>query len=359
MVMNKSYIFIIGLKKNHCRKMRRAKLVEVGKIIIEEDVPKPILDSQEVLIRTSYCGICGSDIAAYLGEHPFIHPPIVLGHEACGVVEEIGEEVNNISKGDKVVIEPLITCGACYNCQSGNYNRCDKIKVVGCQLDGAFSEFFKIPYYRVYRLPDEIPLSVATLIEPLAVAVHAVTRAKITREDNVVVIGDGPIGLLTAFIARNSGAEVAIIGISDYKLNVAESLGITNTINAKRDNVYEILKNTFNRIDVIIECVGHTSVTLNQAIDLARRGGRIVILGVFHEEVPVKIGYVQDKELELYGSLVYVSSDFHRAIDIASQTSQKLKGLITKVFPLDKTDEAFQYILQKRDEVVKVIIRAS
>jgi L-iditol 2-dehydrogenase len=340
--------------------MKRAKLIEACKIIIEENVPKPTLGIHEVLIRTSYCGICGSDIAAYLGEHPFIHPPIVLGHEACGIIEEINKaNIEGINEGDKVIVEPLITCGTCYNCRSGNYNRCEKIKVIGCQTDGAFSEFFKIPYYRVYRLPDEIPLTVAPLIEPLAVAVHAVKRGRITQEDNVVVIGDGPVGLLTALVTRNKGAEVAVIGISDRKLNVAKNLGIQNVINGKRDDVYEKLKNIFDKtkIDVVIECVGHTPTTLDQAIELTRRGGRIVVVGVFHKEVPMKIGYVQDKELELYGSLVYVSSDFYHAIDIASQIAQKLKSLITKVFPLDKVDEAFQYLLKKRDETIKVMIK--
>lgn len=340
--------------------MRVAKLVGSDKIIIE-DVEKLRPGLSEVLINVKFCGICGSDIYAYLGKHPFIHPPIVLGHEFSGIISEVGEGVKDLVTGRKVVVEPLVTCGKCYSCRAGQYNRCSNIKVVGCQVDGAFSEYFVAPSHRVFTLPDDVSLEIGALIEPLAVSVHAVKRGKVERGHHVVVLGDGPVGILTALAAKKVAADVTIIGISDYKLDKALNCGVDYAVNVRNVDPVRYAKERFGHdgVDVVFECVGHTAQTVNQAIDMARRGARIVIVGVFDEDIPVKMGYVQDRELELLGSLTYTASDFQNAINYASSKEISLREIITKIFQLGEITHAFRFILENRDVALKVLVQVT
>ncbi len=341
--------------------MKRAVLVKPKQIVIEDvDIPKP--GKGEVLINVKYCGICGSDLHAYHGVHPFIKPPIVPGHEFSGVISEIGEGVEGLKEGQRVVVEPLITCGKCTNCRLGHYNRCIQMKVIGCQVNGAFAEYVSVPAHRVIPLPDEVSFKHGALVEPLAVAVHAVKRAGVIGGSKVVVIGAGPIGLLTAFVAKRFGAsEVLITDLSDYKLDVAKKLGIDYTVNARKEDPVKVAKEVFGTegVDVIFECVGSNPVTINQAIDMARRGARIVVVGVFRGDIPVKIGFIQDRELELIGTAVYIFKDFLDAIEIIKRKEINLDLLITKVFPLEEVANAFKYIEENRDTTIKVLIEVS
>jgi len=335
----------------------RARLIDYEKIVIEE-YEKPKITRSEVLIKTSFCGICGSDIAAYLGKNPFVHPPIVLGHEVSGIIEDIGESVRGLKKGDRVIVEPLKTCGKCYNCRIGNYNQCESLKIMGCQFDGAFCEAFVAQAERVYRIPDTLSLQVASLIEPLSVAVHAIRRGGVKADDNIVIIGDGPIGILTAAVAREVAANALVVGISDEKLRVAEFCGAKHVINVTTErNVIKRIKEIFPRVDATFECVGHTAETLDLALKLTRMGGRVVVLGLFERAVPVEVSHIQGKELEVLGSRVYISWDVKQAIKLAEKLSDRLQRLITKIFPLKDVEQAFRYIIENRDRVLKVLIK--
>jgi len=341
--------------------MRAAKLVNPGKIAIEE-IPEPSIGDNDVKICVKFCGICGSDIAAYQGIHPFISPPIILGHEVVGVIEEIGKSVEGFEVGDRVTIEPLITCGKCYNCKSGVYNRCEKIKVIGCQIDGGFCEHIKVDFLRVYKLPNGIPFEVGALTEPLAVAFHALSRGSPFFGENVVIIGDGTIGLLIAMLSQLNGCNTTLVGISDKKLKFAkEVLRIPYVINSKEENTVKIIRDIYadSGVDFVFECVGHTQETIKQAIQLVRRGGIVVVVGVFHESIPVDVGYVQDKEITLLGTLVYTFKDFYNAINVMGRddVKEKILKFITRIYPLEKADDAFRFILNNRDEAIKVLLR--
>jgi len=339
--------------------MKRARLIQFRRIVLEDSTP-PKIGAGEVLIASKYCGICGTDVAIYLGKIPFIKPPIVLGHEVSGLVEDIGENVSNVRKGDRVVLEPLVTCGSCYNCLRGDYNRCEKRKVIGVDMDGAFSELFKAPSERLHKIPDELPLEIAAMAEPLSVAVHATKRGRVSQDDHVVVVGDGTIGLLTAFASKVvRGAEVAILGKHDHKLGLAEKLGADHTINVLREDPVKVLKSIFRdgRIDVFFDCVGHSSKILNQGIELVRKGGRIMAIGVFTEEVPVKLDYLQDRELELLGASAYTAPDFEKAISLLNSMKDKLSNVITRIFTLDEISEAFEYAASDREHSVKVLVK--
>ena len=341
--------------------MKCAKLIEPGKIIITE-TEKPRPKDDEVLIRVKYCGICGSDIHAYHGLHPFIKPPIILGHEFAGVIEEVGSKVKNLRKGQRVTVEPLITCGKCSNCKMGHYNRCIKMKVIGCQTNGALAEYVAVPANRVYELPDSISFKHGALVEPLAVAIHAVRRANFVGGSRVVVIGAGTIGLLTAAVAKLFGAlEVIISDLYDAKLKIAKELGIDHTVNVKRENFVEVVKEIYSEegADIVFECVGSNKVTINQAIEVVKKGGRIVVVGVFKEPIPVNVGYIQDREIELVGTAVYTFKDFVSAIELLKRELIDLDLLISKVFSLEEVPKAFEYIDEHRDTVIKVLIKVS
>lgn len=330
--------------------------------IVLEEVERPKPKPGRVLIKVKYCGICGSDIHAYHGAHPFIKPPIVLGHEFSGTIEELGEDVKGLEIGQRVVVEPLLVCGRCLNCRLGHYNRCVTMKVIGAQTDGAFSEYLTVPAHRVISIPDEVSLKHGALVEPLAVAIHAVKRAGPIGGLNVVVLGAGPIGLLTASVAKKYGAnEVLITDLSDYKLKVAESLGIDYTVNVKKEDLVKVVKNVFGSegVDVVFECVGSNPVTIAQAIDIVRRGATIVVVGVFKEEIPVKVGFIQDRELELKGTAVYIFKDFLDAIELLRKREIAVERLISKVFSLKELKDAFNYIEENRDIIIKVLIKVT
>ena len=340
--------------------MRRARLVQYRKIVIE-DAPMPEVEAGEVLVASRCCGICGTDVAIYLGRIPSIKPPIVLGHEVSGVVEEVGEGVSGVRRGDRIAVEPLVTCGSCYNCLKGDYNQCENRRVIGVDMDGAFSEYFKAPAERLHPIPDDLPFEVAALAEPLSVAVHATRRGRVSPEDRVVVVGDGTIGLLTAFASKRvRGAEVAILGKHDYKLGLARRLGADYAVNVLKEDPVERLRSIWGgRIDVFFDCVGHSPEVVNRSIERVRKGGRVVAVGVFPEDIPVKLGILQDRELELIGASAYTSPDFRKSISLLEEMRSELSGLITRTYPLDRIGEAFEYAVSDREHAVKLVIEVS
>ena len=340
--------------------MKRARVLGPRKIIVE-DVPVPKVSQSEVLIKVEYCGICGSDIHAFLGKHPFIKPPITPGHEFSGTVVEVGEDVKSISVGDRVTVIPQLTCGKCYNCRIGRYNICRNLKVIGCQVDGAMAEFFSVDEKLVFKLPDEISLKEAALIEPAAVAVHAVRLSDVRLGDNVVVLGAGPIGLLTLQCAKLSGAKkVVVTDLIDFRLKLAEKLGADYVVNVAETDLEKFVEEELgvDSVDLVFECVG-VEATINQAIDVVRKGGQVVVVGVFSGKTPVKIHLVQDREIVLKGSLMYLREDFQRAIDLIASKKLQVSPLITHVVPLSRVEEAYRIAVEKKTEAVKVLVRCS
>jgi L-iditol 2-dehydrogenase len=337
--------------------MVQAKLVGAEKIKLEKtSTPSPTSD--EVLIQVKVCGICGSDIHAYKGRHPFIHPPIVLGHEFSGVVSKIGSKVKGIWKGEKVTVEPNIVCGECYNCLHGRYNICLNLKVIGCVgHNGAFAEYIVVPQDKVIKIPPGISWDEAAMIEPAAVAVHAVKKAGQRIGDRVVILGAGPIGLLVMQVAKLSGAkEVIITDLLDYRLKKARDLGADRTINSSSENLVDLIKEDYGeRIDLIYDCVS-IEETVSQAIQIARKGTKILVVGVPEGKIGVNLAYVQDRELELLGSLMYVREDFITALELIHQGKIKVRPLVSHHFTLEEIDKAFQKILTTKEEVFKVLI---
>jgi len=338
--------------------MLQANLIEPEKIRLEE-VKIPCLKEDEVLIQVKQCGVCGSDIHSYKGKHPFVHPPIVLGHEFSGIVSGIGEKVEIFSEGDRVTVEPNIVCGKCYNCRHGRYNICKYLKVIGCVgYNGACAEFISVPQGKVIKLLEGISFEEGALIEPTAVAVHAVKKSEQKIGDKVLVLGAGPIGLLIMQIAKASGAgEVIITDLLDYRLKKAKDLGADKIINPASQDLVKFMQTTYGEdgIDLIYECVG-VEKTLSQAIQIARKGTKIMIVGVPEKNPQVNLAYIGDRELELIGSLMYIRDDFEEAINLIQKKKIKVKPLITHSFKLKDIKKAFELILEKRENPLKVLI---
>ncbi len=337
--------------------MKQAIMVEPGKIEFRE-IKKPGLKPDQVMMRTMRIGVCGSDIHVYHGMHPYTGYPIVQGHEVSGVVAEVGENVSGFSVGDKITFAPQVVCGKCYPCLNGMYHICENLKVMGFQTNGTAQEFFPLPSNIVFKLPDEMPFDHAAMIEPIAVAVHAVRKGGNVVGKKVLVLGAGTIGNLVAQVAKAFGAEAVLItDVKDYKLEKAQACGIDFPINTARTDLNQAILTNFgpDRADLILECVGLQD-TITQAVDYARKGTTIVIVGVFGDKPVVDLGLVQDRELKLVGTLMYQNSDYEAAIDLVRDGKMCLDELLTHRFKFDRYLDAYQAIEESNGEYMKVMI---
>jgi L-iditol 2-dehydrogenase len=321
------------------------------------DAPVPSPGPDEVLVKIACVGICGSDLHAYHNKHPFIELPVVPGHEFCGTVAEVGENVADFAPGQRVTVEPSLVCGRCYNCLHGRYNICEKLKVIGCQSTGAMAEYLAVPAAKVLALPDEVSFDQAALVEPLAVGVHAARVGGVQTDTKVLVLGAGTIGLMTLQAARALGASpVMITDTRAERLDLARQLGADEVVDPTKVDLGQRSEALFGHPgpDVIVECVG-SAATVRDAIDIARKGARIVIAGVFDADVPVPLGLVQDRELEIVGTLMYAGDDFQTAIDFLAQGKARAEPLITHRYPLEEAARAFK-TADSRDNALKVLL---
>lgn len=337
--------------------MLQAIMVEPGKIEFRE-IEKPELKPDQVMMRTRRIGVCGSDIHVYHGKHPYTGYPIVQGHEVSGVVAAVGENVSGFSVGDKITFAPQVVCGECYPCRSGMYHICENLKVMGFQTDGTAQEFFPLPLDIVFKLPEDMSLDHAAMIEPIAVAVHAVRKGGDVAGKKVLVLGAGTIGNLVAQVTKAFGAEaVMITDVKDYKLQKAEACGIDFPVNTSKTDLNQVILTNFgaDRADLILECVGLQD-TITQAVSYARKGTTIVIVGVFGEKPVVDLGLVQDRELKMVGTLMYQNTDYEAAIDLVRSGVMCLDELVTHRFKFDRYPDAYHAIEESNGEYMKVMI---
>lgn len=338
-------------------KMKQSVLIAPETFELKEiDVPKP--QRNEVLLKIKAIGICGSDIHTYYGKHPFVHTPIVMGHEVTGEIVELGTDVKGFLEGDRVVIRPQRTCGECRPCKQGRYNVCKKLNVLGCLSTGASSDYFAVESSLLYKLPDHVSFNAGTLIEPLAVGIHAIKRGGSAEGKNVLVTGAGTIGLMVAQAAKALGAAaVMITDICNYKLDLAKKCGSLYTVNVASHDLKQCVKDTFGEegLDLIIECSAVETV-LNQVIDIAPKGIDIVIVGVFESFPRTDLASVQDREYSLIGSLMYTHEDYVEAISMAERKTVCLDELITKTFTLEQNKHAYDFIKKNKNITQKVVI---
>ena len=335
--------------------MKVAILSDVYKIDIKE-IEKPKIKNNEVLIRVKATGVCGSDLHAYRGHHPFRKPPVILGHEVSGTVEEIGNVVNNIKIGDRVTVEPQVGCGECEYCLVGKYNLCINRRAPGVgNWNGTFAEYFVAPERTVYKLPDKISFDEGALIEPLAVGVHAIRNADIKLGNTVAILGAGTIGLMSLIAAKNAGASrIYVSDLLDYNLSKAKELGADVIINTENDNIFEIVKKEdSNGVDEVIITAAFP-IVWEEALKISKKGGGICIVGMFDKPVTTDLLQLLMSEKSVYTSWVYRREDFEISIKIAQEVN--LNSLITHKFSLEDTAKALKIMDDRKENMVKVIL---
>ena len=328
-----------------------------GKIEFRE-IETPVPKTGEVLIRIMKIGVCGSDIHVWHGKHPFTSYPVTQGHEVSGEIAALGAGVENLEAGQKVTIQPQVVCGKCYPCRHGKYNLCETLKVMGFQTTGVASEYFAVDAAKVTPLPQEMSFDEGAMIEPLAVAVHAVRKFGDMQGMRVAVLGAGPIGILVAQAAKGMGAEsVLITDLSDLRLEKARQCGVDFCVNTREADFGEALVSSFgpDKADVIYDCAGN-NVTMGQAIRCARKGSTIILVAVFAGMAEVDLAVLNDHELNLNPTMMYRNEDYLEAIELVRAGKVDLKPLISKHFAFRDYAEAYRYIDENRETTMKVII---
>jgi L-iditol 2-dehydrogenase len=308
--------------------------------VVEVPRPGPPAAGQ-VLVASRLVGICGTDVHAAAGHHPFIDRPYRPGHEVVGVVEQVADDVTDLAAGDRVVLEPNLTCGECPQCRDGRYNICRNLAVFGCQTPGGMADVFVVAPDRLHRIPDGMSDELAALVEPLATPVHAVRRAGVRAGSRVAVLGAGPIGLLVLVAAKAAGAEVVVVtDVLPEKLDRARRLGADEALRADAPDLVDRAAAVLQGADVVFDCVASAG-SMAQAVELVDKGGTVMVVGIAPGPTSIPLHLVQDREISVIGSLMYVREDVEQAIALLSSGAVAADELVTAVYPLDRAAEAF------------------
>ncbi|HHU91137.1 MAG TPA: NAD(P)-dependent alcohol dehydrogenase [Clostridiaceae bacterium] len=331
----------------------KAVYLEETKRIKIKDIQKPVPKAGEVLIKVDACGICGSDVHYWqhgrIGDF-IVKEPMILGHEAAGTVVEIGSGVDNVKVGDIVALEPGITCMKCNNCRNGLYNLCSDVEFFATPpVDGVMKEYVTHPAELVYLAPSGISAEVASLAEPLSVAVHALRLANFQSGQKVLVYGAGIIGICVMLAAFESGAsEVVVADIQEARLDRAKKLGASEVINSKNS------KPNSQYYDVVFECTGAETCAIS-AIKATRSGGNIVLIGMGPDEMDqIPLLDAICREIKIHGSFRYRNT-YPVALNIIAKNQELFSQLITHHFTIDEVEEAFEVAL-KDPSACKVMV---
>ena len=337
--------------------MLQEVMTEPKKIMFRSvEIPEPADD--EILVKVMKIGVCGSDIHVYHGTHPYTGYPVTQGHEVSCRVEKIGKNVTGFEVGQKVTVEPQVYCGKCYPCTHGKYNLCEKLKVMGFQTTGLASEYFAVDASKVTLVPQELTYNEICMLEPLAVTVHAAKRFPEVKGANAVVLGCGPIGILLIQSLKALGAaKVMATDISDHRLELAKSLGADVVVNTKDHDFAEALVGTFgpDKADVMFDCAG-SDITMDQAIQNARKGSTIILVAVFGKLATVDLAKLDDSELDLNSSMMYRHEDWVDAMNFVKEGKIRLKPLMTRHFAFADYLKAYEYIDANRETTMKIIV---
>jgi len=325
------------------------------------DFPEPQVGDDEVLVRVKACGICGSDVQGFTGKTGRRIPPLIMGHEAAGVVEDLGKNVKDFHKGDRVCFDSTVYCNKCQACRQGKYNRCESRQVLGVSVPefkrhGAFAEYVAVPWWIVAGIPDNMSFVQAALLEPVSIGMHAANRAPITTGDSVVIIGAGTIGLFVLQACRLKGARIIICDINEFRLDIARTLGADVVVNPAKVSLKEtVLKGTNSRgADVAFEVVGFAE-TFTDAISVLKTGGHLVAVGNLQKMAEFNLQELVARELTFTGS--YASSgEFRNGIDLVASGKINVQPLVSDVLPLREGPRAFERLLKAEENLLKVVL---
>lgn len=327
-----------------------------------ETVPVPDIAPDEVLIKVMAVGICGSDLHYYthgrIGKY-VVEKPIILGHECSGDVAAVGADVTGFKVGDRVAVEPGVTCGRCEACKEGRYNLCPDVQFLATPpVDGAFVQYIKIRQDFVFRIPDSLSYEEAALIEPFSVGIHAAARSKLTPGSTIAIMGMGPVGLMAVVAAKAYGAaEIIVTDLEPLRLDAAKKLGADHVINvAEQDALEEIQRLTDGRgVDVAWETAGNPKA-LQTALGSLRRGGKLAVVGLpAQDEIPLNVPFIADNEVDIYGIFRYANT-YPKGIRFLESGIADVMTLVTDRYSLQDTQEAMERALNHKSECLKVVV---
>lgn len=327
-----------------------------------KDIEKPVPGDRDVLIRVMASAICGSDVHGYDGKSGRRKPPLVIGHEAAGVVEAVGEKVSKYKIGDRVVFNSSLYCRDCHYCRRGNTNQCVEGKVFGVScdtyhLEGAMCEYISVPEYIAYKIPDQIEFEQAALIEPLAIGLHAINKTTICINDLAVVYGAGTIGLMILKILKISNCgKVVMVDIDEAKLEIAKHMGADFCLKADQvDVVQEIFRLSEGKgADIAFEAVG-INATFNNAITCLKKGGSVTLVGNISKELGFPLQSVVIKEIKIYGSYG-CSTEYETAIDLLSDQKIDVSDFISVIAPLYEGQIWFDKLHSAEKGLLKIVL---
>jgi L-iditol 2-dehydrogenase len=341
--------------------MKALVLEEYSKLVYKE-MPEPEIGENEVLVQVKACGICGSDVHGMDGSSGRRHPPLIMGHEASGIIVQRGERVNDFSEGDRVTFDSTIYCGTCFYCRQGIINLCDNRRVLGVapaeyRQHGAFAEYVAVPEHILYRLPDGLSFAQAAMVEPVSIAFHAVTLTPVSLNDSAVVIGAGMVGLFVIQALRTAGCGTIIaVDLEQSKLDLARELGADHGLLANAvDVVEEVRKLTDNRgANLAVEVVGN-SAALNTAIASLRKGGALTIVGNLAATVDFPLQEVVTRQIRVTGSCSSCG-EYPACLDMIARGTINVDALISKVAPLSEGAAWFERLHNQEQGLMKVIL---
>jgi len=337
--------------------MKAAVLTDLRKIEYK-DIEMPNINSNDVLIKVVETGICGSDLMVYRGIHPYKKWPIVLGHEVCGVVDKVGKDVKNICVDDKVVVESYSPCESCEFCKEKRYNLCLNKKSAGYKdRQGSFAEFYIAPENSVYKIPDDLSFSEGVLIEPLAIALHALRLVSSISGKDITILGSGNIGLSCLVCAKKLGVKnVLCVDKSEYKKDLANKLGTDYFINNSKEDFSDSFKKYFKDGSDVTVVSGDYPNIMNDAAEITKNGGEIVIVSYFEDDLVLDLNKFARNEFSLKGSALSTKDDFSQVIDWLKNKEIKILPVISHRFPLEKAGEAMELMDQKISERGKIVL---
>lgn len=338
----------------------KALVLEDYKKLVYRDVPKPEPKADEVLVRVRAAAICGSDVHGFDGSSGRRIPPLIMGHEAAGEIVEVGGAVQGYAVGDRVTFDSTVFCGACDYCLNGQPNLCERRQVLGVacaehRREGCFAEYVAVPERILFRLPDGLPYEIAALVEPAAIAFHAINISTISFGDTALVIGAGTIGLmLVKLLTQTSVARIIVSDLDEAKLESAKRSGADYLIGPGMNVIEEVKKITGVGADIAFEAVG-ISATVNNAIAATRKGGRVTLVGNVSQEVSFPLQSVTQRQISLQGSCA-VGREFPRCLAAMASGRARFDDVISLTAPLADGAALFDRLYAMEKGLSKVVL---
>ncbi len=338
----------------------KALVMHEYKKLTYEEVPTPEPGDNEVQIRLQACAVCGSDVHGFDGSSGRRRPPVIMGHEAAGVVSACGANVKNYKVGDRVTFDSTVYCGECEACRRGDVNLCPNRQVLGVSCEeyrrnGCFAEYVTVPAYILYRLPDNVTFTQAAMTEPLSIALHAATRTKIGPDDAVAVVGVGTIGMLTVQVVKSFGAkQVIAVDIDEGRLEAAKACGADDCVCSKDDDALErLIACSDGGVDVAIDATG-IPATFDLCVRAVVLGGRVVLVGNLARSVDLPLQYVVTRQISLFGSCAS-AGEYPECLRLISEGKVDVDAMISKVVPLAEGDVWMNKIYRREDGLTKIV----